>query len=298
MIEKHLAIYLALTTLVGAALIWLLKRRIARAEEQRKKHLEDLKRFDAIRTSSPIDNPTKNARKRGMKRITARFSIIRRVLILFVFALWLSAMSIPFLGRIPATVVSLLVAAAAVIAGVAAKPFVENVISGIVISFSHPVRIGDTVRVDEHYGTVEDITVTHTIIKIWDWRRYFIPNGRMLTKEFINYSTVDRYLWAHVEFWVAYDADMDKVQQIALHAASTSKHFADYESPRFWVMELNKEGARCWAAAWADSPSEAWLLTHEIRTELIRSLHAAGIKAHTYQHEWNDLRQEANSNTC
>ncbi len=276
--------YIVIVSAVGVIVIWWLRRTITMVEEQRRKRLQTLNRFDAaVHTESPHENPLIQARKLALESLSSRFSILRRLLIPAVFLLWLVALAYPFLGNVPANVVSLMVAAATVIVGIAAKPYVENLISGIVISFSRLVRIGDTLLIDGNYGTVEDITITHTLVKIWDWRRYIIPNSRMLEKEFINYSIVDTYQWAYVEFWVDHDADIERVREIAVRAASSSDHFANYEAPRFWLMEMGKEGIKCWVAAWAQSPADAWLLKNEIRTELVRELAQAGIRTHTYR---------------
>jgi small-conductance mechanosensitive channel len=184
-------------------------------------------------------------------------------------------------------VVSLLVAVAAVVTGIAARPVLENLIAGVIISFAQPIRIGDTVLIDGYFGTIENISLTHTTLKVWDWRRYMVPNHHMLGKEFVNYSIVDRYQWAYVEFWVAPQTDLDAVRDIATKAARSSRHFADYEEPRFWVMEMGKEGVRCWIAAWANTPSAAWQLGHDIRTELARRFAEAAIRTHSYQHHWD-----------
>lgn len=70
----------------------------------------------------------------------------------------------------------------------------------MVISFSKHFLTGDTVTLDSQYGTIEDISLTHTTIKLWDWQRYVVPNHRMLSKEVINHSHRQGYLMA----WVAY----------------------------------------------------------------------------------------------
>ncbi|MCP4753246.1 MAG: mechanosensitive ion channel [Proteobacteria bacterium] len=185
--------------------------------------------------------------------------------------------------------ISVVVATSAVLIGIAAKPFVENLLSGMLISFSNPIRIGDTVIIDGIYGTVEDVTITHTIIKEWNWRRYIITNSRMLQKDVVNCSITDNYQWAHVEFWVDYDTDLESVGETAIAAATRSQYYTDYEPPRFWIMEMEKEAVKCWVAAWADSPTDAWQLTHEIRTYLVLKLKESGIRTHRYEMAANPM---------
>jgi small-conductance mechanosensitive channel len=267
----------------GALLIWWVRKRIVQVETERKTRVKKLKRFESAKTSTPTDTPTIDAREAAVDSIENRFSIIRKFSFIIIVGIWLIALVFPFLNRIPATFISVLVAASGIMVGIAARPFIENLISGIVISFSRPVRIGDTVIIDDHYGTVEDITITHTVVKIWNWRRYIIPNSRMLSKEIINCTINDAYQWVHVRFFVAYDNDLDLVEQLSVDAASKSKFFADYEDPKFWVMDMEKEGYKCWIAAWADSPIEAWELGNDIRSALIKQFRENGVKTHKFE---------------
>lgn len=280
MFDKHLVIYLGSVGLAGLFLLWWSRTKLSKVEDQRSLRIKKLKRFESIETSTPIDSPAKTAKAAAVESVGTRFTIIRNFSFFSIVAIWLIALVFPFLNVIPATLISTLVAASGIILGIAARPFIENLIAGIVISFSRPVRVGDTVIVDDNYGTVEDITITHTVVKIWNWRRYIIPNSRMLSKEIINCTINDTYQWVHVEFLVAYGSDIQQVKALAIDAAARSRHFADYEDPRFWVMDMLEKGYRCWVAAWADSPAEAWELSNDIRSRLIEAFDANGILTH------------------
>lgn len=239
-------VYLISTGIGGALIFWWGKNLITKVESKRTNRVKRLRIFDAIRSKTPLDRPHKEAREAALESVATRYTIIKRVFSATLAAIWLLAIIFPFLGEMPAAVISVMVGAAGIILGIAARPLIENLISGMMISFSRPVRTGDTIMIDDEYGTIEDITMTYTIVKSWNWRRYVIPNSLMLKKEFINCSLYDSYQWAHVEFWVACDADLGQVRDIAISAASESQYFANYEPPRFWVMETGKEGVKCW----------------------------------------------------
>ncbi|ADU66511.1 MscS Mechanosensitive ion channel [Desulfurispirillum indicum S5] len=278
--------YLGVVGLSGAIILWWVRSRVRAIEDQRATRVEDFHRFDAVRTTSPHKNPVQKARSRALESIANRFTIIRRVLVVGIFLVWILALILPFLGLVPAAVVSTFAAAFAVILGIAAKTFVQNFIAGVVISFSNQLRIGDTVIMDGNYGTVEDISITHTVVKIWDWRRYIIPNSRMLEKEFINYTITDSYIWAHIEFWVSYEADLEVVEKVALEIAEHNPYSCKVEPPSFWYMGLDKEGVKCWLAAWASHPSDAWNLRSNMRSQLKKELEVLGIHTHFHRHMW------------
>ena len=192
----------------------------------------------------------------------------------------LIAVTFPFVDQLPQAVISILVGSAAIITGMAAKPFIENFLSGIAITSSKMLNIGDTILMNGNYGTIEDISPTHTVVKLWDWRRFVIPNTKMINQEFVNYSLQDKWLWAHIEFFVSPDSDLQQVKELAEGAARKSRHFKSVEGPAFWVMDSEKDSIKCWLAAWASSPGEAWELKADMRTELILQFQQAGIKSH------------------
>ncbi len=280
--DQTLGIYLVSVTMGGGAVFWLLRRFLAQAEERRRQHLHEKPTFNAVRTSSPIDQPAMTARKSALQSVAERFSVFRRLFLLVVGLLWVVALAFPFLGHAPKVFVSFFITAATILLGIALKPALENVIAGLVISVSDCVNTGDTVVVDGKYGFVEDITLVYTVIKVWNWQRYVIPNSRMLAKEYLNYSLGEADQWVHVEFWVDPEADLGRVSETAVQAAEANKYCADYEKPKFWVMEMDKNAIRCWVVAWAISPPEAWLLRSGVQAELTKRFAEQGIRLHRY----------------
>ena len=104
----------------------------------------------------------------------------------------------------------------------------------------------------------------------------------MLQLDFLNYTVVDSFLWAHVELWVSYDADLGALEELGKAAARESQYFADYEDPAFFVMETSKESVQIWLAAWADNPSDGWMLKSDMRLGLINAMKTLGLAPHQY----------------
>lgn len=251
----------------------------------RKAGLRKRSLLDAVRSGTPLMDPLAIAQERGLDSIDKNATIVRRLIVPMIVVATGMLAAIPLLSSVPATIVSAVVAVIAVILGMAARPLIENAMSGLVISYSKLVNLGDTVRVEDVYGTIEDITITHTTIKAWDWRRYIVPNSKMIQHSFFNYSVIDKYEWAYVDFWVSYEDDFELVDKIACDVPKQSKYFAAHDAPQVWVMELAPEGMRCWLAAWANTPSEAWYLRNDMRTGLVRELRKHGIRTHLRRHE-------------
>ena len=271
-------VYLVAVASLGLMAVLRVYLGLARNRLARIRRIARKNRFEAIPTDTPVDDPSAVARDRALQSIDRQFSVTRLIFVPLVLVATGFAATLPFLDRVPAALVSMAIAAMTILGGVAARPFLENAIAGLVISSSRLINLGDTVRIGDIYGTVEDITATHTAIKVWDWRRHLVPNSRMLLTSLLNYSLFDRHIWASVEFWVAYDADIDEVRAAVIDIARSSAYFSGEEVPEFWVAELGQQGVRCTVAAWANLPSNAWMLQHEIRMGIARFLRQRGLR--------------------
>lgn len=268
---------------LGAWVMWRVRRSLVTGEREGKQVLTDRKSIMAVPHPSGDTRPTDEAKRRGVRSIEARFTVHRRLLMPLVGLATLALASLPFLGDVPATALSLVVAIVTGVLGVAARPVLENAISGLVLSFSKAIRIGDTVTLDDLYGTIEDISSTHTTIRIWDWRRYVVPNSEMLQSKVVNYTLFDQQLWACVEFWVAHDTDLARLQEIALEVARESRYALDSEQPELWFLALEQLSLKCWLVAWTANSAAAWAFKDEVRGKLATRLHQEGIHSHGYR---------------
>jgi small-conductance mechanosensitive channel len=281
-------LYLTAVLLGGMAVWYVVSTLLSRSERKKAERIQDIKRFEPMRSGAPGKNNTEDARASALKGLGSRFSIIRRTLLSLIFIVWLVLALLPFLGGFPKSVLSLLGAAGAVLVGIAARPLLENVIAGYVVTLSNQFRTGDTILIDNFYGTIEDITPVYTVVKLWDWRRYVVPNSRMLTKEAIHYSNREGLLWSLLKFNVSYDADLDRVEEIAVEMGRKSEFRTGEEDPRFWVMGMGRESVECWLAIWTKGPIDAWSVRADVAGKITRGMLKEGIHSHSYE-----IRQEA-----
>jgi small-conductance mechanosensitive channel len=86
--------------------------------------------------------------------------------------------------------VSLLAAggAAGIIVGLALQPVLSNLIAGVQIALTQPIRIDDGVFIQNEYGRVEEISATYVVVRLWDDRRMIVPLKYFLDQPFQNWS--------------------------------------------------------------------------------------------------------------
>ena len=268
-------ILLGVTAVLGA----LAFLRLHFLQRHRKKTLNNQEQPGAI----PALSKRKALRQHQISQMESRFSITRRTIIILLLFAGGSIAVLPYLGKLAPSVLPLLIAAASVVIGIAAKPIIENITCGLVLCFGKLARIGDTVVIDDVYGVIEDFTLTHSVIKRWDSLRYVVPNSSMMTKEFINYSIYDNNRWVYVEFWIDYNADLELVERLGKEAPQGSVYnAADREEPRIWVAETTQQAVKCMIVAWATTPADGWMLSHDIRKSLVKKLSANGITTHMH----------------
>jgi len=272
--------YSVIVTAAILTVYLLVKAKIHKEELIKRKFLRLLVGGDPIETESPVSDNESVLREAGLQGLEQRFGFLNRALPIFAFALWTLFMIVPYLGALPTIYISIVTAVFSVAVGIAFRPFLENLFAGVVISFFKSMRVGDTVIVDGEYGIVEQIGLTYSVIKKWNWTRFVIPNFKMIQKEVQNLTLSDEYIWAHIEFYVDPEADLELVRDLAIESALDSPHFNSTEEPSFWVMELQRDAVLCWLAAWADTPSDAWELRAAIRYTLARKLKEKNIRLH------------------
>lgn len=97
--------------------------------------------------------------------------------------------------------------------GFAAKPVLGNLIAGLQIAFTQPIRLDDVVIVEGEWGRIEEITGTYVVVKIWDDRRLVVPLQYFIEKSFQNWTRNNSSIIGSVFFWVDYGIDLEPLRR-------------------------------------------------------------------------------------
>jgi potassium efflux system protein len=115
-----------------------------------------------------------------------------------------------------------LIAALSVGLGFGLQEIVANFISGLIVLFERPFRVGDTVTVGEVHGTVTRIQIRATTIMDWDRKELIVPNKEFITGRIINWSLTDNKIRIKIPVGIAYGSDTDLAEQLLLKVAKTN----------------------------------------------------------------------------
>jgi hypothetical protein len=96
--------------------------------------------------------------------------------------------------------------------GLAAQKSISTLLAGIQLSLTQPIRLGDQVVVEGEFGTVEEITLTYVVVRVWDERRLVVPIIMFLDKPFQNWSRSGTSMLGHAILQVDYSTDIDALR--------------------------------------------------------------------------------------
>jgi len=146
-------------------------------------------------------------RIRGLR---TQLTVLNRVfeIAIYVVSVALLLMQFDFVRHVG---VSLLASAgiAGLVIGFAAQRSMSTILAGIQLSFTQPIRIGDTVVVENENGVIEEITLTYAVVRTWDLRRLIVPITYFLEKPFQNWSKGSPETLGAVTLAVDHLADID-----------------------------------------------------------------------------------------
>jgi potassium efflux system protein len=117
-----------------------------------------------------------------------------------------------------------LVAALGVGIGFGLQEIVANFISGLIILFERPIRVGDTVTVGDVSGTVSKIRIRATSITGWDRKELIVPNKEFVTGRLVNWTFSDPILRVDIPVGIAYGSDTEKAKGRMLDMARENKN--------------------------------------------------------------------------
>lgn len=133
-----------------------------------------------------------------------------------------------------------LVAALSVGLGFGLQEIFANFISGLIILFERPIRIGDTITIGNLHGTVSRIRIRATTVTDFDRKEIIIPNKTFVTDQLINWSLSDNVTRVVLTYGVAHGSDMPKVHQLLRQAADENPRVLSDPEPQVFCLSYGQ----------------------------------------------------------
>ena len=200
-----------------------------------------------------------------------RYRVLRRALTTTIIAIGLLS-ALLVIPQVRAIAGGILASSAVIglVIGFASQRTIGNVVAGLLIALTQPVRLGDEVEIAGVEGTVEEIGLTYTFIRTDTNARLVIPNEKLASDTIRNSSIVSRETLAQVTVQVPLESDLGVVIGLLREAA------ADQRGSEVLVTALDGS-ATVALRAWARDESAAETLESELRVRAHSRLRAAGV---------------------
>jgi len=146
---------------------------------------------------------------------------------------------------------------------------VNNFLSGLIMLFERPMKLGDTVHIDSVSGTVERIGIRSSTLRTFEGAEVVVPNANLISERLTNWTLSNTRRRIDLKLGVAYGTDPNKLMDLLLSLARSHREVLAYPAPvalflGFGASSLDFE-LRCWT-----DDFDGWI---EIRSQLALELH-------------------------
>lgn len=158
-----------------------------------------------------------------------------------------------------------------VIIGFAAQRTIANLFAGFQIAITQPIRLGDSVRVEGEFGSIEEITLTYVVLKTWDWKRLILPINHFIEKPFQNWTRTTGSIMGTAFVYVDYTAPIEAIRAEFKRIVDASAHW-DKNVAVMHVTELTDRTVQIRLLMSSSSSALSFELRCEVRERLLAFL--------------------------
>lgn len=179
-------------------------------------------------------------------------TVLHYAVLLFGFFVALAALGVDM------TKFTILAGAFSVGVGFGLQNVINNFVSGLILLFERPIKVGDVVQVGAAAGSVQKIGIRASVIRTQDGSDVIIPNGELISNQVTNWTFADRQRAIVIEINVPRNADQKRVAELLIQAADETPGVAKTPSPQAFVITMTSSTLTFELRTWTDR-SEDWM---------------------------------------
>jgi len=170
-----------------------------------------------------------------------------------------------------------LVAALGVGIGFGLQEIVANFISGLIILFEHPIRVGDVVTIGDKDGVVTKIRIRATTIRDWDGRELLVPNKEFITGRLLNWTLSDSQNRLVIPVGIAYGSDVEEAIRLLYKVVEDHPKILKEPKPLIVFEHFGDNALELTARVFLETLEDRWEITTDLRTRIYKAFSDAGI---------------------
>lgn len=215
------------------------------------------------RADISVSDNLRARRRRTRADILQRIGVFLIVLVTFCTML----MSIPSVRNIGITLIAS-AGLAALAVGAAAQPALKNLVAGLQMAFTEPIRIDDIVVIDGEWGRIEEMRLTYVVVRTWDERRLVVPVSRFLEDSFQNWTRSTSQVLGSVYWYLDPTADIPRLRSKLEELVRGDERW-DGRAWGLQVTDVRPEAIEVRAVMTARDASSAFDLRCEVREAML-----------------------------
>jgi small-conductance mechanosensitive channel len=157
---------------------------------------------------------------------------------------------------------------ASIVFGLAAQPVLSNLIAGVQLAVTQPIRLEDAVTVQNEYGWIEEINATYVVIRLWDLRRLIVPLNFFIQQPFYNWTRQAANVISSALVYLDYTAPIDLIRQKAIELVAQSGR-PNTEVANVQITNLRPDCIELRALVRSDTAGKASDACAELREQLV-----------------------------
>jgi small-conductance mechanosensitive channel len=162
--------------------------------------------------------------------------------------------------------------------GFGLQDIVKNFVSGLILLFERPIKIGDQIQLGELAGEVTGIGIRASTVRTWEGADVIVPNGNLVSSQVINWTFADSHRRVDVMVGVAYGTDPKQVLDLLVRVASDHPDILKHPVPVALFLGFSDSSLNFSLRAWTEQADRFIHIRSELTVAVLTALREAGIE--------------------
>lgn len=162
--------------------------------------------------------------------------------------------------------------------GFGLQNIVNNFVSGLILLFERPVKVGDVLQLRETQGDLKRIGLRASVLRTLDGSEIIVPNGHLISEEVVNWTFSDRIRRINIDVGVAYGNDPEKVIALLTEVAASHSDVVKEPAPRALFIAFGESSLDFQLRAWTSIASQWMNVKSDLAVGIYKALKEAKIE--------------------
>jgi potassium efflux system protein len=169
--------------------------------------------------------------------------------------------------------------------GFGLQGIVRNFISGLILLFERPIKVGDYITMEGQWGEIKSLGMRSAVVQTFDYSEIVVPNHDLIEQKVVNWTLSDRLMRIIVKVGVAYGSDVERVKQTLLDCAMMSSKVTRMPEPQALFMKFGDSSLDFELRVWISNIDDFAVVTSFMHEEIDKRFKKEGIVIAFPQHD-------------